>query len=156
LLIDFFHASQVWGTPYDYTKYQEGLRLGFPSDPVALNVVQQFYVYLDGWDTVNGVAPAYRERIRGYFTPEAAEVLWRGCIRLPGSQIDELTRDCTDDLKPLDTQTMLRDIRAGPAINQELQFWLGQNLFALTGYPDMRRNADKAIAAITVEIGDGK
>jgi hypothetical protein len=51
---------------------------------------------------------------------------------------------------------MLRDIRAGPAINQELQFWLGQNLFALTGYPDMRRNADKAIAAITVEIGDGK
>ncbi len=154
LLIDFFHASQVWGTPYDYTKYQEALRLGFPSDPETGNVVRQFYVYLNGWDTVNGAAPAYRERIRGYFTPEAAEALWRGCMRLPGSEIEELTRDCIDNLKPLDTAAMLSAIRADPALVRELQFWLGQNIFALTGYPDMHKFASAAIAAITDEIGD--
>ncbi len=153
LLIDFFHASQVWGTPYDYTKYQEALRLGFPSDPETGNAVRQFYVYLNGWDTVNGAAPAYRERIRGYFTPEAAEALWRGCMRLPGSEIEELTRDCIDDLKSLDTASMLSAIRADPALVRELQFWLGQNIFALTGYPDMHRFASAAIAAITDEIG---
>ena len=153
LLIDFFHASQVWGTPYDYTMYQEALRLGFPSDPATQNAVKQFYVYLNGWDTVNGAAPAYRERIRGYFTPQAAEALWRGCMRLPGSEIEELTRDCIDDLKPLDAAAMLREIRADPALTRELQFWLGQNIFALTGYPDMRRYADAAMEAITDEIG---
>lgn len=153
LLIDFFHASQVWGTPYDYTKYQEALRLGFPSDPATANAVRKFYVYLNGWDTVNGAAPAYRERIRGHFTPEAAEALWRDCMRLPGSEIEELTRECIDDLKPLDAAVMLREIRADPALTRELQFWLGQNIFALTGYPDMRRYAGAAIAAITDEIG---
>jgi hypothetical protein len=153
LLVDFFHASQVWGTPYDYTKYQEALRLGFPSVPATGNAVKQFYVYLNGWDTVNGAAPAYRERIRGYFTPEAAEALWQGCMWLPGSEIEELTRECIDDLRLLDVAAMLREIRADPALTPELQFWLGQNIFALTGYPDMRRYADAAIAAITDEIG---
>jgi hypothetical protein len=153
LLVDFFHASQVWGTPYDHMKYQEALRLGFPSDPATLNAVKQFYVYINGWDTVNGAAPAYRERIRGHFTPQAAEALWRGCMRLPGSEFEELARDCIDDLKPLDAAAMLREIRADPALAPELQFWLGQNIFALTGYPDMRRYADAAMAAITDKIG---
>ncbi|WP_425411070.1 hypothetical protein [Hyphococcus sp.] len=153
LLVDFFHASQVWGTPYDYTKYQEAKRIGFPSSPVVSTKVQEFYSYLNGWDTVNGAAPPYRERIRSYFTPEAAEHLWTGCMRLPGSVIEELTRDCIDDLKALDVKAMLQDIRADPALARELQFWLGQNIFALTGYPDMIRYAEAANTAIAEEIG---
>ncbi|MBI1393575.1 MAG: hypothetical protein GC152_12605 [Alphaproteobacteria bacterium] len=152
LLIDFFHASQVWGTPFDYTKYREALRLGFPSDPATLKTVQDFYVYLNGWDTVNGAAPAYRERVRGHIRPDAAESLWRDCMRLPGSEFEELTRACADDLKSLDTAEMLREIRADPALVMELRFWLGQNIFALRGYPDMRRYADAAIAAISAEL----
>jgi hypothetical protein len=152
LLIDFFHSSQVWGTSFDYTKYQEALRLGFPSDPATKEAVKQFYVYLNGWDTVNGAAPAYRERTRGFFTPDAAAVLWRGCMQLPGSEIEELTRDCVDELAPLDVAAMLRDIHSDSALVELLQFWLGQNIFALTGYPDMRGNADAAIAAITSQI----
>lgn len=30
LLIDFFDASQVWGAPYDQTRYQQAQRLGYP------------------------------------------------------------------------------------------------------------------------------
>jgi len=154
LLVDLFHASQVWGTPYDYTKYQEAKRLGFPSDPAVLARIEDFYAYLNGWDTVNGAAPAYRERIRSYITPEAAEQLWTGCMRLPGSQIEELTRDCVDDLDTLDAEAMLRDIRTDAEMVRELQFWLGQNIFALTGYPDMMRYAEAARAAISEQIGD--
>ncbi|MDX1518052.1 MAG: hypothetical protein R3288_14495 [Woeseiaceae bacterium] len=153
LLVDLFHASQVWGTPYDYTKYQEAKRLGFPSNPVVAAKMQEFYSYLNGWDTVNGAAPRYRERIRSYITPEAAELLWTGCMRLPGSEIEELTRDCIDDLKALGVEDMLRDIRADPELAKELQFWLGQNIFALTGYPDMIRYADAASMAIAAELG---
>ena len=154
LLVDLFHASQVWGTPYDYTKFQEAKRIGFPSSPAVSAKVQEFYSYLNGWDTVNGAAPPYRERIRSYLTPEAAELLWTGCMRLPGSVIEELTRDCIDDLKALDVNAMLTEIRADPELARELQFWLGQNIFALTGYPDMIRYAEAASAAITEEIGD--
>ncbi len=152
LLIDFFHASQLWGTPYDYTRYREAQRVGFPSNPATRDAVQGFFVFIDGWQSVNTMPTAYRERVRGYFTPDAADVLWRGCYRQLGGQIEELARDCADDLKPLGAAAMLREIRADAALTQALQFWLGQNAFALTAYPAMLRYADKAKAAIANDI----
>jgi hypothetical protein len=152
LLIDFFHASQLWGTPYDYTNYREAQRLGFPSNPLTRDTVQNFYVFIDGWQSVNTMPTAFRERVRGHFTPDASDALWRGCYRLLGGQIEEMSRDCLDDLKPVDAPAMLRD----GALAQELQFWLGQNAFALTAYPDMLRYADTAMTAITDDIGDAR
>lgn len=156
LLIDFFHASQLWGTPYDYTKYREAQRLGFPSNPSTRKAVQDFYVFKDGWQNVNTMPTAFRERVRGHFTPDAAEALWRGCYRLLGGQIEAMARDCEADLTPLGAAAMLREIRADGALIPELQFWLGQNSFALTAYPDMRRYADTAMAAITSDIGNAE
>lgn len=155
LLVDFFHASQLWGTPYDFTKYREAQRLGFPSNPATRDTVQDFYVFMEGWQNVNTMPTAFRERVRGHFTPDAANALWQGCYRLLGGQIEAIVRDCEDDLKPLGAAAMLSNIRADGALTQELQFWLGQNAFALTAYPDMLRYADAAMAAITDDIGDG-
>jgi hypothetical protein len=156
LLIDFFHASQIWGTSYDLTRYREAQRLGFPSNLPTRDAVQSFYLFIDGWGNVNATPPAYRERVRGYFTPEASAALWRGCHRMPSGQLEELKRDCAGDLEPLDAAAMLRGIRADAALKPELQFWLGQNIFALRAYPDMRKSADAAMAAIAKDIGDGK
>ena len=149
LLIDFFHASQFWGTPYARAKYDENRRLGFPSDPVTRAAVDSFYFYIDGWDAVTASAPAFRERVRGYFRPEAADRLWRDCWRSPVSHLEELHRDCEDALKDLDSAGMLAEIRADPLIRTELNFWLGQNIFASHAFPlslDYARSATKAIS----------
>jgi hypothetical protein len=153
-LIDFFHASQIWGTSYDFTRYREAQRLGFPSNLATRDAVQSFYLFIDGWGLVNATPPAYRERVRGYFTLEASTALWGGCHHMLSGQLEELKRDFAGDLEPLDAASMLREIRADAALTPELQFWLGQNIFALRAYPAMRKSADAAMAAITKDIGD--
>ncbi|WP_146908506.1 hypothetical protein [Arenimonas daejeonensis] len=100
LLIDFFHASQMWGTPFARAKYEETRRLGFPSHPPTRVAVDDFYSFIDGWDAVTATPPPYRERIRGHFTPEAAQVLWRGCWHAVTARSEELRRDCEADLEP--------------------------------------------------------
>lgn len=148
LLIDFFHASQVWGTPRTVTIYSEMERLGLPREQETRNALQDMYRFLDGWDFVNLAPPAYRENVRGYFSPEASEVMWRDCYYLPDDELERLVRDCIDELRGVDGAAMLERMRTSPELANQLRFWIGQNLFAMGQFPDARRFADNAMAAI--------
>lgn len=156
LLIDFFEASQVWGAPYDQTRYQQAQRLGYPSNPSTRRAVEGFYKSIGGWRAVNTTPPAYRARVRGHFTPAAAEALWKGCWQRPAGGLEELSRGCAGALKKLDTAAMLHGIRTDSALIPELQYWLGQNILALTFYSQSHQLARMAEAAITREAGDTK
>jgi hypothetical protein len=151
LIVDFFHASQLWGTPYVRTKYEENQRLGFPTAPAARAAVDNFYIFIDGWDAVTASAPPYRERVRGHFSPAASEQLWRRCWRSLEGRFEELTRDCEGQLQALDLQAMLAAIYADAELLPGLQFWIGQNLFATTALPEALQHAEAAIAAIDSE-----
>ncbi|WP_412061307.1 hypothetical protein [Rubrivirga sp. IMCC45206] len=153
VLVDLFHASQVWGAGYTRAKYEEMVRLGLPTDEATAGAVQDFYQFIDGWDTVNEVPPAYRERVRGHLSPEAAVVLWNGCYGDVEGHLESLPSDCVDGLRALDVQAMLRSVRADPELAPQLRFWIGQNVFALAFYPDMGARADAAIAAIDRALG---
>ena len=153
LLVDFFHASQLWGTPYVRAKYEEMQRLGFPSSPTTRTAVDDFYAHISGWDAVTAAAPAYREQVRGHFTPEAAEILWRDCWRPINGQLEALSRDCEGGVKSLDVAAMLRAIRADPGISTNLQFWIGQNIFAARAFPVGLQYADSATASINGDLG---
>jgi len=156
LLIDFFDASQVWGAPYDQTRYQQAQRLGYPSNPSTRRAVEAFYKSIGGWLAVNQTPPTYRARVRGHFTPAAAEALWQGCWRRPAGGLEELPHGCARALEKLDTTAMLREIRTDNALIPELQYWLGQNILALTFYPQSHLLAKAAEAAITRDAEDTK
>lgn len=153
LLIDFFHASQVWGSPYSFAKYEEAARLGFPSDPQTRAAFQAYNNNMTGWGQVNLTPPAYRVRVRGHFSPEAAAALWDRCHSAT-VQFEVLSRDCADDLKALDSAGMLEAIRADAGIAEELRFWIGQNIFAQQSYDEVRKDAARAIEAIETQLGD--
>jgi hypothetical protein len=156
LLIDLFHASQFWGTPYARAKYEENQRLGFPTTPATRAAVDEFYSFIDGWDAVTAAAPPYRERVRGHFGPDASEALWGGCWRSSGGRLEELTRDCVSDLDALDAKAMLVAIHADGDLAPGLRFWLGQNIFAAGALPQAVRHAEVAIAAINDEQERGR
>lgn len=155
LLVDFFHSSQVWGTSYSLAKNLESERLGFPTNASTALAVRDFYQYIKDWDLVNASPPIYRERVRGHFTPEASAALWSGCYMIEGGYLETLPLDCLAELYKLDVQTPLHKIRADPILTNQLQFWMGQNLFALQVYPGIVAHADAAIAAIDLEMGTG-
>ena len=151
LLIDFFHASQIWGTPYARAKYEENQRLGFPTSPPTRVAVDDFYFFIDGWDVVTAAAPPYRERVRGHFSPDASTALWRGCWRSTGGRFEELGTGCEAELGALDVAAMLRAIHADAELASGLQFWLGQNIFAAGALPKAVEHAETAVAAIDNE-----
>lgn len=148
LLIDFFHASQVWGTPRTLTIFQEMERLGLPRDAETRETLLNLFRFLEGWDFVNLSPPAYREAVRGYFSPEASEALWRDCQRMPDGEMEELTRDCADTIKGLDAAAMLQAMRASPDLANHLRFWLSQNISAQVLLPAALGFSDAAQASI--------
>ncbi len=152
LLIDFFHASQLWGTGFQSGKYAENERRGFPTDDDTRGAVRRFYIYLAGWNPINLTAPAYRERLRGHLSPEAATVLWGDCFTVD-AEIETMSTDCEPQLANVDTASVLRAIRADDQIADDLRFWIGQNIFAQQEYPRARETAADAVAAINAEIG---
>ena len=147
-LIDAFHASQVWGTGYATSKYQEMSRLGLPSDENVRSKVDAFFSFIDGWDVVNASPPEYRERVRSAFSPQESAILWKRCYRITSGTFEELTADCAEDLKALDISPTLRRMRNDAEIAGMLRFWAGQNEYALQFYPDMLAHADTAMDAI--------
>lgn len=153
LLIDFFHASQLWGTPRRLTIFGEMERLGLPRDAKTRQTLLDLYRFLDGWDFVNLAPPAYREAVRGYITPDASEALWRDCIRRPDGETEELVRDCVDHLKAMDSFTMLEAMRDSPDLANHLRFWISQNVSAQILLPDALGYSDAAQFAIDAELG---
>lgn len=148
LLVDFFHASQVWGTPRSMNVFAEMERLGLPRDAGTREPLLDLYRFLDGWDFVNLSPPAYREAVRGYFSPAASEALWRDCQRLPDGEQEELVRDCVDTLKGMDAAAMLEAMRASPDLANQLRYWIGQNASARILLPGALLLSDTAQAAI--------
>ena len=141
LIIDFFHASQYWATQLKQDKYNEVVRLGFPSDTTAESALRDLYNYFDGWEGINGFSPEYRETVRSYFPAGVFEVLWDSCHKLHGGGREELLRDCKDDLSSYDTSSTLKAIHRDENIRNELRFWIGQNLFAVKINPTISEQA---------------
>lgn len=152
LLVDFFHASQVWGSSMLQAKYRELERLGFPSDPTVRELTRDYNQFLLDGSYVNEFAPAYRETVRGHISPAAFRQLWGHCYAILSGQIEALSRDCVADLGLLESRTILQDIHADPVVRQQLQFWLGQNILAETVFPGMRTRGAAAMAALEREL----
>ena len=53
----------------------------------------------------------------------------------------------------VDTVVMLRAIHADPALRQDLQFWLGQNILAERAFPGVRSRGEAALRAVSAAIG---
>ncbi|MEM9014354.1 MAG: DUF6090 family protein [Pseudomonadota bacterium] len=151
LIVDFFHASHLWGTGYVHAKFDEVQRLGWPSDPKTEEEVQKFYDFVDGWDDVNGTPPAYREQFRSYLPVKIARTLWSGCYALVGST-ELLSSDCVKDIDEEEAAEILQGLKYKPDFAENLQYWMGQNISAMDFYPAMKRQAEAAIVAIEQEV----
>ncbi|MEL6362641.1 MAG: hypothetical protein AAFR21_16305 [Pseudomonadota bacterium] len=154
LVISFFHASQVWGTPFSDEKYQEVTRLGLPSDQTTRDIVRDLYLFLVGGTSINVLPPPYRERVRGHFSFEVSSALWRGCHQALDSGLEALSFDCRDELSVIDLTATLERIYADTELANMLRFWLGQNELARQTNNKVEALSDASIAAIDNIIGE--
>jgi len=153
LIIDLFHASQVWGLAFFQEKYQETNRLGIPSDETLRLVVQDFYSFILGWGTVNATPPAYRERVRGYIPVDAIKVLWTDCHEIDGMVEEFLTFGCEAALSEMELTRALSEMQSDPGLIRALRFWIGQNEFAKLNYPILAKRSNASVDAINKHLG---
>lgn len=153
LLIDFFHASQLWAITLDRTAFDEAIKLSFPTNNALREELFTTYDLVDAFGLLNQDPPRFREAVRGYFNPDAARILWMGCWEVDvDAVLEKLKRDCESSLTAIDAASMLRDIRADVALAQMLRFWIGQNINAMANYPVLiertKKTADMTLSEI--------
>lgn len=153
LMIDLFHASQVWGLPFFQDKYQETNRRGIPSHEPLRLVVQDFYFLISGWDTVNATPPAYRERVRGYIPVDAIKELWTDCHEIVGMVEELLTFGCEAALSEMELTRALSEMQSDTELIRALRFWIGQNEFAKLNYPTVIERSNASVDAINQHLG---
>ncbi|MEL6378777.1 MAG: hypothetical protein AAFR69_01220 [Pseudomonadota bacterium] len=153
LLIDLFHASQLWTIIFDQTAFREAVELGFPSNNALREEVFTAYDLTSSFRVINQVSPPFRETVREYIEPEAARILWSGCWEIDVANVTEtLTRGCAEQLKTIDTAGMLRDIKSDPRLEGMLRYWLNQNIFAMLNYPTVRDRTIATADMVAAEI----
>lgn len=153
LIIDFFHASQLWGTRFMREKYQETNRRGIPSHEPLRLIVQDFYSFVAAWETVNTTPPPYRERIRGYIPVDAMTELWSNCHEVSDMANEFLTFNCKAALAEIDLTKALAQMQADPELARSLRFWVSQNEFARMNFPIIIDRSNKSIEAINDHLG---
>ncbi|MEL7016115.1 MAG: hypothetical protein AAFR72_09385 [Pseudomonadota bacterium] len=153
VLIDFFHASQLWAVSYEQAAFGEAIELGFPSNQSLREELLITYELIRSFLIVNQTSPPFRETIREYFEPDAARILWSGCWGINVDDVTEtLTRGCAEHLKSVDAAGMLQKIRRNPALQGMLQFSLSQNIAAIINYPTVRDRTLETADMVAAEI----
>ncbi|MEM6898941.1 MAG: hypothetical protein AAF583_04125 [Pseudomonadota bacterium] len=153
LVISFFHASQLWGTPFSDEKYQEVTRLGLPTDQTARDIIQELYLFLIGGNSINATPPPYRERVRGHFSFDTSTALWRDCHQALSGGFEALSFNCRDALSAIDLTATLERIYADKELATMLRYWLGQNELARQTNYKREALSGTALAAIDKTLG---
>ena len=153
LLIDFFHASQLWAVSFDQIAFREAIDLGFPSDNDLREELSATYNLTSSFGVINQTSPPFREKVREYFETDAARILWGGCWEVDVAAVTErLMRDCADQLKTVDASGMLQSIKGDPDLEGMLRYSLNQNIIAMLNYPVMRDRTIAMADMIATEI----
>ncbi|MEL6362639.1 MAG: hypothetical protein AAFR21_16295 [Pseudomonadota bacterium] len=153
LLIDFFHASQLWAVTFDQTAFREAIELGFPSDRALREEFIATYNLTNSFGLINQVSPPFRETVREYIEPDAARILWTGCWEVDVAAVSErLTRGCAEQLKAVDSSGMLQEIKSDPHLKRMLRYSLSQNIVAMLNYPTARDRAIETAELVWAEI----
>jgi len=156
LMIDLFHASQVWGTNFFTEKYKETNRRGIPTHEPLRLVIQEVYSVIDGWDTVNATPPPFRERVRGYIPVDASVALWKDCYKIEEMVNEIPTFGCLETLSEIDLTAALTNMQADPELAISLRYWVGQNEYARLTYPELIERAEASVDAINLYLEEDR
>jgi hypothetical protein len=147
----YYQASQIWPYRKDDTTFQE-LRasgeFGLIRDPELRARVSRHYADTAGLSIaeVLGVAPAYREKVRGMTPWTIQEYIWANCYA-NAFESQQLV-DCAAPVSEEEALVVLRQFGESPELLADLRFWVSTNGLAVTLSTSLRDEASKLADAI--------
>lgn len=152
LLIDFFQASQAWGTGYYTSVYYEMQRLGLPRSTSVKQAADNYYRTFDGLGVTLDLLPDYRKQVRAVVPASDIALLWRHCHTLTDDDIEILEQNCAAKLGAVNAAPVIEAIRTLPGLYNNLNGWIGQNIFAQRAYATQLAKGTVTVAAIDAEL----
>ncbi len=152
LLVDFFHATQVWGISSHTSVYTEMKRLGLPRSSPVKKAVNGFYGVFEGLSVSIENLPEYRRQARNAIPVAAIDLLWLHCHVTVSSEFETLIQDCVPELDAINAAPIIEMLRNLPGLHSNLNGWIGQNAFAHRNYAAQSKTFAVAIAAIDAEL----
>lgn len=152
LLVDFFHASQVWGLPSRQSVYYEMQRLGLPRSIAVKKSVDAYYNVFSGLAVTQESLPVYRKQVRYRIPMNLLGMLWRHCHKVIEGEIEVLITNCTADIGEIDA-SVIAYIGTTPGIYDNLNGWVGQNINATQQLPEQIKQGLAAARIIDAELG---
>ncbi len=147
----YYQASQIWPYRKDDTTFQE-LRasgeFGLIRDPVLRSYVSRHYADTAGLAIaeVLGVAPAYREKVRGMTPWAIQEYIWANCYA-NAFESQQLV-DCASPVTEEEALVVLQQFGQSPELLGHLRFWVATNGLAITLSTSLKDEAAKLADAI--------
>lgn len=152
LLVDFFHATQVWGISSHTSVYTEMKRLGLPRSSSVKKAADGFYSVFEGLGVSIENLPEYRRQARNAIPVAAIDLLWVHCHVTVSSEFETLIQDCVPKLDSVNAGPIIETLRRLPGLQSNLNGWIGQNAFAHRNYKVQSKSFAVAIAAIDAEL----
>lgn len=147
----YYQASQIWPYRKDDTTFQE-LRasgeFGLIRDPVLRAKVSRHYADTAGGAIaeVLGVAPVYREHVRGMTPWAIQEYIWANCYA-NAFESQQLV-DCPSPVTEDEALAVLREYGQSRELLGHLRFWVATNGLAITLSTSLQAEASKLADAI--------
>jgi hypothetical protein len=155
LLVDFFHASQVWAVQPTRPVYDEMKRLGFPRNKSIQDATVGYYQINHTLLATQTTQPAYRDLARSLIPVEAQRELWRNCWRIDG--LDEiLVTGCKGGLTEAQARAAVEKLRGRRDVHESLTNWMSFHVLWAPVFLAQAEDGDRAIAVIDRELGRSK
>ena len=154
VLVDFFHASQ-WQQPnFFLSAYDEMRRSGWPHNRTIVEAVEDYL--RQGVLNTNGFrdVPAYRALVRGLIPLAVHSPYWATCYEVKNGE-ERYLEDCPEGVDSGISAAGVAAIVAHPDIHAALTEWAGYTTGFEAPFNDQIASAERAIALIDTELGDG-
>lgn len=154
VLVDFFHASQWQQVVVPRSTYDEMRRNGWPRDRDVVDVLEAYHRQSD--QVANAVVqpPAYRALIRGLIPLAAHEPYWTHCYELADGE-EVYREECPEGVDPALSAAGVAAIMAHPGVHAALTEWAGFTAGLDVALVGQIAAAERAIAVIDAELGEG-
>lgn len=155
VIVDFFHASQWQQVIVSRSTYDEMRRNGWPRDREIVDALEAYHRQANQIALPLMQPPAYRALVRGLIPLAAHRPYWDHCFELKDGE-ERYLEDCPAGVDPEISAAGAAAIMANPDVHAALTMWAG-----FTGGLDATlvgqiAAADRAIALIDAELGDGR
>lgn len=153
-VVDFFHASQWQQIVVGRSTYDELRRNGWPRNRAIVDALEAYHRQASQIGMSLEEPPAYRALVRGLIPLAVHRPYWEHCFELADGE-ERYLDDCPEAVDPDVSAAGVAAIVADPDVHAALTAWAGFTGALDTTLDGSIAAAERAIALIDAELGDG-